>query len=72
VSELTLILASASPRRKDLLDAMGVEFDIHVTDIDETRQESEAAEDFVTRLAREKARAAQQARHQNLATIERC
>lgn len=61
MSELTLILASASPRRKDLLDAMGVEFDIHVTDIDETRQESEAAEDFVTRLAREKARAAQQA-----------
>ena len=54
-----LILASGSPRRKELLENMGVEFSVHVTNTDESRRESEAAEDFVTRLARDKARAAQ-------------
>lgn len=50
-----LILASASPRRKALLTAMGVEFEVHVTHTDETRRDNELAEDFVARLAREKA-----------------
>ena len=59
MSDLTLILASASPRRRELLDSMGVEFRVHVTDIDESRRQGEDAEDYVTRLAREKAKAAQ-------------
>lgn len=51
----SLVLASASPRRRELLSSMGVVFDVHATDIDETRQEGELSEDFVVRLAREKA-----------------
>lgn len=58
---MELVLASASPRRHDLLKSMGVCFQVHSTDIDETRREGEAAEDFVTRLARDKAHAAQTA-----------
>ena len=59
ISPIELVLASGSPRRKDMLQSMGVEFSVHVTDTDESRRESEAAEDFVIRLARDKARAAQ-------------
>jgi septum formation protein len=52
-----LILASASPRRADLLRQIGVTFTVQSADIDESRLASEAAEDYVTRLAREKAAA---------------
>lgn len=55
---MQLVLASGSPRRKELLENMGVEFSVHVTNTDESRRENEAAEDFVIRLARDKARAA--------------
>ena len=55
MSTRRLVLASASPRRRELLTAMGVDFDICVADIDESRIEDELAEDFVIRLAREKA-----------------
>lgn len=58
LSKTALVLASGSPRRKEMLEQMGVSFSVHVTDTDESRKESEAAEDFVTRLARDKARAA--------------
>lgn len=54
-----LVLASGSPRRKELLESMGVKFSVHVTNTDESRRDSEAPEDFVTRLARDKARKAQ-------------
>ncbi len=54
----SLVLASASPRRRDLLSSMGVSFDVHSTDTDESRFEGEVAEDFVTRLARDKAQQA--------------
>ncbi|MFT5572213.1 MAG: septum formation protein [Cryomorphaceae bacterium] len=53
-----LILASASPRRRELLKSMGVEFSVHQTNTDESRRENELAEDFVARLARDKAMAA--------------
>lgn len=52
-----LILASGSPRRREMLTQMGVEFTVQVPDIDESRRPDELAEDYVTRLAREKARA---------------
>ena len=60
-----LILASASPRRADLLRAAGFTFDIVVPDVDESRRDGERAEDFVRRLAIEKARAAF-GRHQDV------
>ncbi len=52
-----LILASASPRRADLLRSAGVDFDILPADIDEEPHAEEAPRDFAMRLARNKARA---------------
>lgn len=48
-------LASASPRRKELLTQLGVRFAIRVADIPETIQPGESARQFVQRLAHEKA-----------------
>lgn len=59
VSKPDLVLASGSPRRREMLENMGVSFSVHVTDTDESRKDGEAAEDFVTRLARDKAKAAE-------------
>lgn len=52
-----LILASASPRRAEILTAVGWEFEKRVADIDETELPDEKPEDYVRRLAREKAEA---------------
>lgn len=51
----TLILASQSPRRKELLSTIGVSFDCQVADIDETPRQGERASHYVARLAEEKA-----------------
>ena len=53
------MLASNSPRRRELLRAAGFEFDVVAIDIDETRGDGEAAELYVARLAQAKARAAE-------------
>jgi septum formation protein len=50
-----LILASASPRRKDLLRNAGISFTAQPADLDETPMPGEAARDCAVRLAREKA-----------------
>jgi septum formation protein len=50
-----LRLASASPRRRQLLDLIGVPHVVTPADIDETPQPEERAERYVMRLAREKA-----------------
>lgn len=50
-----LILASASPRRAEILKAVGWEFEKHTADIDETELPDENPADYVRRLAREKA-----------------
>jgi septum formation protein len=52
-----IVLASASPRRCQLLHQIGVEFRQVITDIPEIPQPGEAPEDFVQRLALDKARA---------------
>ncbi len=52
-----LVLASGSPRRRDLLDALGVAFDVRPTDVDETPLPGETAEELVRRLAVAKAEA---------------
>lgn len=54
---MRLILASASPRRAELLTAAGYRFEVQSADIDESVRPGEAAEDYVQRLAVEKARA---------------
>ncbi|WP_421853050.1 Maf family protein [Marinomonas sp.] len=53
-----LVLASASPRRKELLSLLVKEFEILPADIDETPNHQEKAEDYVVRMAVEKAKAA--------------
>jgi MAF protein len=51
-----LILASSSPRRRQLLAALGIPFIIDVADIDESRVGDESPEAHVRRLAETKAR----------------
>lgn len=58
MSNIDLVLASGSPRRREMLEKMGVSFSVHVTTTDESRKEGEAPEDLVTRLARDKAKTA--------------
>jgi len=53
-----IILASASPRRAEILRTVGWPFETLPVDIDETRRAGENAIDYVQRLAREKAAAA--------------
>ena len=53
-----LVLASGSPRRRQLLAQIGVAFSIASQDIDETQAVNEPPEDYVRRMAREKAQAA--------------
>lgn len=53
-----LLLASQSPRRRELLGQLGLRFSLTMADIDEFRLEDEAPTDFVSRMAREKAQAA--------------
>jgi septum formation protein len=61
---MRIILASASPRRAELLRAAGIEFDIFPADVDETPRAGEPPDACVRRLAEEKARAvAAAARH---------
>ena len=52
---MQLILASASPRRKELLSLFGVPFIIRVADIDETMDPARSAFDEVGRVSRAKA-----------------
>jgi septum formation protein len=50
-----LVLASSSPRRAEILRAVGWPFEACPAGVDETRRAGEAPEEFVRRLAREKA-----------------
>jgi septum formation protein len=52
-----LILASASPRRRELLTQAGFVFDVEAADVDETPCTNETPAAYVKRLAEEKARA---------------
>src|SRR5664279_4930625 len=53
-----LVLASQSPRRREILTRAGFSFSVRVPGIEEVRLSSESPEDYVRRLALEKARAA--------------
>lgn len=52
-----IVLASSSPRRKELLQQLGLDFEIYSPDIDESVHENELVHQYVERLAREKAQA---------------
>jgi len=52
---MKLILASGSPRRRELLKEMGYDFDIVVPDVDEDIIQGEAPSDHVLRISKKKA-----------------
>lgn len=52
---MTLILASTSPRRADLLTLAHVAFDTLVVEVDETWRINESATDYIVRIASDKA-----------------
>lgn len=52
-----IILASASPRRKELLDQIKITYSVNPVDLDETPLPDEAPQDYVQRLAAEKSAA---------------
>jgi len=56
---MRLVLASASPRRAELLRAAGYAFEIVIADVDESIRPGEAPAMYVRRLAAEKSAAAQ-------------
>ena len=53
-----IILASASPRRRDLLSSLGLDFEVYATDADESAPEGVTPAELVAILARRKAEAA--------------
>jgi len=54
-AQSTLILASSSPRRRELLSLIGLPFEVRVSGIDETPRDGETPVEYVRRVAREKA-----------------
>lgn len=57
MSVVSLYLASRSPRRRELLNQIGVRFSVIAGDINETPEAQESPEIYVVRMAREKAAA---------------
>ncbi len=53
--QTAIVLASGSPRRKELLASIGLEFEVLPSDVDEIALEGESPQDQVRRLALEKA-----------------
>ncbi len=57
MSECRVVLASASPRRRELLNLIGIQHEVRPANIDETMRPREAPRRHAERLAREKASA---------------
>ena len=65
----TILLASGSPRRRELLKQLRVNFEVAAADIDESLIEGETPRDYVMRLSREKALAGYVQNGANLPTL---
>ena len=69
INKENIILASASPRRKELMAQAGIDFKIHVADIDESKVDlGMAPENYVCLLSKTKAQAVA-SNHPNVWTI---
>ena len=55
---VSIVLGSASPRRRELLDAQGFRLHVRPADVDETVRAGEAAADYLERIVRDKLHAA--------------
>ncbi len=60
MNDLRLVLASTSPRRRALLESLGLRFEVVAPDVDEHRHPNEEPFDYVSRVARAKAESAVQ------------
>jgi septum formation protein len=58
VSAPRVVLASSSPRRKEILEALGLAFEVCAAEVDESLRPGESPFDAAERLAREKAASA--------------
>lgn len=56
IIDFDFYLASQSPRRSELLKQIGISFVVLAVEVDETIKDNERAEDYVLRLAEEKAK----------------
>ena len=56
-ADLQIVLASSSPRRRDLLKTLGVHFQVVIPDIEEKPRDGEAPEAYVKRNSMEKSSA---------------
>jgi septum formation protein len=54
---VTYILASSSPRRRELLSSIGLSFEVRPSHVPEVHAQGEAPEEYVARLSRDKAHA---------------
>lgn len=61
-----LVLASGSPRRAEILNSVGWAFEKAIPDVDESVVDGESPEDYVQRLAVEKAKAVSSSYHDQL------
>lgn len=66
---MKIALASRSPRRRELLEQIGIEFEVLDIDIDESWHENEMPEDYVCRIAIEKARAGKKLLKNNIPVL---
>lgn len=64
-----LYLASGSPRRRELLALLDVPFEVLKTEVEEQRQPDESAQEYVQRLAQDKARAGVKVAPQDLPVL---
>ena len=55
MTQLSVVLASGSPRRRELLEGIGVQFSVRSPDVDESLVPGEAPQDYVLRVAMDKA-----------------
>lgn len=51
---MEIILCSGSPRRKSLLESIGIKFTVYKPNVDESREDNEPPEKYTMRLARSK------------------
>jgi septum formation protein len=56
VSAAVLVLASASPRRRELLERVGLRFEVDAADVDEAQAPGESPDAYAARVAEDKAR----------------
>ena len=54
---MKFLLASSSPRRRQLLESIGLDFEVLPSHVPEVHQPGEAPEEYVARLSRDKAHA---------------